>query len=200
MELKLSDCRQVATNDQMFEAICSHLRQASAGGTTVQAVISVFPGSVPTGANKSGAPTAVGPRVWNSQLVRFAGHRLPCGGICGDPAEVEFTTMIKDVFGWKPPTPLSQFDVLPLVLQASPDEPPQLFELPTDCVRLVNITHPRVNLESLRLKWYAIPAISSMELSLGGMQYTASPFNGWYMATEIATRNFGDADRSPRTL
>lgn len=198
MELNLSDCRQVTTNDQMFEAICSHLRQASAGAA-VQAVISVFPGSVPTGATKSGTPTAVGPRVWNSQLVRFAGHRLPCGGICGDPAEVEFTTMLKAVFGWKPPTPLSQFDVLPLVVQASPNEPPQLFELPPDCARLVDITHPRVQgLESLCLKWYAIPAVSSIELSLGGMQYTASPFNGWYMTTEIATRNFGDAARSCR--
>ena len=41
---------------------------------------------------------------------------------------------------------------------------------------------------------YAIPAICNMDLSLGGLSYTAAPFSGWYMCTEIM-RNLSDADR-----
>jgi len=31
------------------------------------------------------------------------------------------------------------------------------------------------------LKWYAIPAVSSIALDCGGLQFTACPFNGWYL-------------------
>ena len=34
-----------------------------------------------------------------------------------------------------------------------------------------------------------------MRLEVGGVNYTAAPFNGWYMGTEIGARNFGDASR-----
>lgn len=30
-------------------------------------------------------------RVWNSQLIRYAGYKQPDGQILGDPANVEFT-------------------------------------------------------------------------------------------------------------
>ena len=30
---------------------------------------------------------------------------------------------------------------------------------------------------------------------IGGLQFTASPFNGWYAANEIATRDFLDTQR-----
>lgn len=30
-------------------------------------------------------------RVWNSQLIRYAGYQMPDGSIVGDPASVEFT-------------------------------------------------------------------------------------------------------------
>lgn len=30
-------------------------------------------------------------RVWNNQLIRYAGYKQPDGGILGDPANVEFT-------------------------------------------------------------------------------------------------------------
>jgi nitric-oxide synthase len=47
----------------------------------------------------------------------------------------------------------------------------------------------------LGLRWHALPAISDMSLEMGGLSYTAAPFSGWYMSTEIAARNFGDVDR-----
>lgn len=30
-------------------------------------------------------------RVWNSQLIRYAGYKNPDGTVLGDPANVEFT-------------------------------------------------------------------------------------------------------------
>jgi nitric-oxide synthase len=47
----------------------------------------------------------------------------------------------------------------------------------------------------LGLKWYAVPVISNMRLEIGGISYTAAPFNGWYMGTEVGTRNLGDVKR-----
>lgn len=34
-------------------------------------------------------------RVWNAQLIRYAGYKLPDGQILGDPANVEFTEVHK---------------------------------------------------------------------------------------------------------
>jgi nitric-oxide synthase len=34
-----------------------------------------------------------------------------------------------------------------------------------------------------------------MYLEIGGIRYPAAPFNGWYMGTEIGSRDFGDAGR-----
>ena len=47
----------------------------------------------------------------------------------------------------------------------------------------------------LGLRWYALPAVSSMAFDCGGLQFTAVPFNGWYMTTEIGTRDLGDPHR-----
>lgn len=47
----------------------------------------------------------------------------------------------------------------------------------------------------MKLKWYAVPAVSSLLLDIGGLEFTAAPFNGWYMSSEIGARNFGDEYR-----
>ena len=47
----------------------------------------------------------------------------------------------------------------------------------------------------LGLRWHAVPAISNMRLTIGGVHYPLAPFNGWYMGTEIGARNLADADR-----
>jgi hypothetical protein len=131
MDLKLMDFRHVNTNQDMFDAIVQHLKAAVAEDNVVNAVISVFKPVVPSGLHPtSKAPVAAGPRVWNSQLIRFAGHTVE-DGVLGDPSEQEFTAMVKRVFGWRPAA-LSRFDVLPLVLQIHPDQPPELFELPPE--------------------------------------------------------------------
>ena len=97
--------------------------------------------------------------------------------------------MVKEVFGWKAPDPPSRFDVLPLILQINPDEPPEMYILPPEAHHIVNIEHPRYGFfEDLGLKWYAIPAVSNIELSLGGLCYTSTPFNGWYLCSEVSFR------------
>jgi nitric-oxide synthase len=60
----------------------------------------------------------------------------------------------------------------------------------------VPLTHPQFPwFAELGLKWYVIPVLSDMNLSVGGMNFPATPFNGWYMGTEIGSRDLGDAGR-----
>lgn len=47
----------------------------------------------------------------------------------------------------------------------------------------------------LGLRWHALPAVSNMLLEIGGLEFPAAPFNGWYMSTEIGTRNLCDSHR-----
>jgi nitric-oxide synthase len=68
--------------------------------------------------------------------------------------------------------------------------------LPSDCRWEIPITHLQHQwLATLKLKWYAIPAVSDMALDAGGMVYRLLPFNGWYLDTEIAARNLSDVNR-----
>ena len=58
------------------------------------------------------------------------------------------------------------------------------------------LSHPEYRwFAGLGLRWHAVPAISNMRLEIGGIDYPAAPFNGWYMGTEIGARNLADADR-----
>jgi nitric-oxide synthase len=115
------------------------------------------------------------------------------GKSLGDPLHIDLTRAIMQL-GWKKET-RTAFDLLPLVIQM-PDQPPALFELPRDIVLEVPILHPHYPcFAELGLKWHALPAISNMCLSIGGISFTAAPFNGWYMSTEIGSRNLGDTNR-----
>jgi nitric-oxide synthase, bacterial len=71
-----------------------------------------------------------------------------------------------------------------------------MYTLPAGAVREVPIRHPDQGaLEALCLRWYAVPCVSDMILTIGGIDYPCAPFNGFYMATEIASRNLADRDR-----
>lgn len=39
--------------------------------------------------------------------------------------------------------------------------------------------------EDMDLKWYAVPGVSNIMLNIGGIEFSAAPFNGWFMGTEI---------------
>jgi nitric-oxide synthase len=175
------DLRAVRDPHEVAEQCFEHLRVAYHGGK-VRPVITVF---------APDAPGRPGPRIWNEQLVRYAGYRRPGGATLGDPRYARFTEAVERQ-GWRGAgTP---FDVLPLVV--SSDGTTQLAPLPADAVAEVPLTHPDHDwFAELGLRWHAVPAISSMRLSIGGISYGAAPFNGWYLGTEIGARNLADSDR-----
>ncbi len=97
--------------------------------------------------------------------------------------------------GWEPPSPRGRFDVLPLQIRDAEGRR-HLFEYPEGVVEEIAISHPHAPaVAALGLSWYSVPAVSSMVLSIGGIDYPCAPFNGFYMASEIASRNFADATR-----
>lgn len=178
--LDVIDARDAETAEQAVSAIFRHMKHASGGGK-VRPTITIFRQALP------GREI----RIWNHQLIRYAGYRQD-GTVIGDPASLELTAEAKRL-GWRGKgTP---FDVLPLILQLD-GAAPRLFEIPEELVLEVPITHPESpSIAKLGLRWYAVPFIADMALLIGGLRYTAAPFNGWYMETEIGARNFADQDR-----
>jgi nitric-oxide synthase, bacterial len=181
--LEVRDMRHLSTAEEVFEACVEHLRLATNGGR-IRSMITVF-GPQP--------PDQPGIRIWNPQLIRYAGYRQPDGTTLGDPAQVQLTDYLYHL-GWQGGEHTA-FDVLPLIIQM-PGQPPKVFGLPRDAILEVPIRHPDYSwFETLGLKWHALPVISNMCLEIGGVSYTAAPFNGWYMGTEIGARNFADQER-----
>jgi nitric-oxide synthase len=181
--LRVRDRRQVNTPEGVAVECVNHLRE-TAPGSRIRPTITVF------AQDRPGVP---GPRIWNEQLIRYAGYAMDDGSIVGDPRYVDFTTMLCKL-GW-PGGPGSPFDVLPLAISMG-EGPPLLSMVPGDAVLEVPLSHPSYPwFEQLGLRWHAVPAISNMCLEIGGICYRAAPFNGWYMGTEIGARNLADADR-----
>uniref|UniRef100_A0A8C5X3N7 nitric-oxide synthase (NADPH) n=1 Tax=Malurus cyaneus samueli TaxID=2593467 RepID=A0A8C5X3N7_9PASS len=131
-------------------------------------------------------------RIWNAQLIRYAGYKQPDGSVLGDPANVELTEICIQQ-GWK--APYGRFDILPLLLQANGNDP-ELFEIPPELVLEVPIRHPKFEwFKDLGLKCTGLPAVSNMLLEIGGLEFSACPFSGWYMGTEIGVRDYCDNSR-----
>ncbi|WP_084469603.1 nitric oxide synthase oxygenase [Jiangella gansuensis] len=179
--LVVRDRRHVRDAEGVAAECVEHLRVATNGGR-IRPVLTLFAPDQP------GRPA---PRLRNSQLVRYAGY-LGLESVVGDPSQADFTRWVESL-GWTGKG--SDFDVLPLAVE-TPDEGVQLFDLPDDAVLEVELTHPELPwFADLELRWHAVPAISSMPLRIGGITYPTAPFNGWYMGTEIGSRNLVDPDR-----
>jgi nitric-oxide synthase len=171
--LTVRDLRHLSHPDDIADQCFEHLRFATNKGR-IRPVISVF------APDRPGRPA---PRLLGEQLVRYA----------DDPRSAQRTALAKEL-GWKGGD--GAFEVLPLMVQTDPGRPPELYEVPEDAVLEVPLTHPRhPGFAALGLRWYAVPAVSDMSLEIGGITYPAAPFNGWYMGTEIGSRNLGDTDR-----
>jgi nitric-oxide synthase len=181
--LRVRDRRQVTAAGQIAAECVTHLREATNGGQ-IRPMITVF---------APDAPARPGPRILNSQLIGYAGHQ-PGNAVIGDPAHLEITRLARKL-GWRAGDPPGRFDLLPLIIQ-SPGLTPLCFELRGDAVLEVPLSHPDLAwFGELRLRWYAVPVISDMFLEAGGIRYPAAPFNGWYMCTEIGSRDLGDEGR-----
>jgi nitric-oxide synthase, bacterial len=181
--LRVRDRRAVTDPQQVAAETIAHLRDATSGGR-IRSSITVF---------APDTPERRGPRILNSQAVRYAGYREPAGETTGDPINVPLTELAASL-GWKGDG--SAFDVLPLVVMDSETQL-HVFQVPGDAVLEVPITHPEFGwFAELGLRWYAVPVITDMYLEAGGIRYPCAPFNGWYQAsTEVGVRNLGDPDR-----
>ncbi len=184
--LKVFDCRKMTRLEEVFEACCRHIEYSTNGGN-IRPAITVFPPRRP------GHPDVV--RIWNQQFIQFAGYKIGEGDeadVIGDKLNVKFTEFCESL-GWKGKR--GRFDVLPLILSGSDGEP-HVFRLPEDIILKVNIEHPSdPNFADLGLQWFALPAVSGMMLDIGGLQFPASPFSGWYSLPEVATRDLLDKQR-----
>jgi nitric-oxide synthase, bacterial len=182
--LRVRDRREITTGSDVAAESIVHLREATNGGR-IRPEITVF---------APDAPGRPGPRILNPQLVRYAGYEAADGTVTGDPATVDITGLAR-ALGWTGGQPAGRFDVLPLIAQEV-GACPTLHDLPAEAVLEVPIEHPEFGwLADLGLRWYAVPVISDMYLEVGGVRYPAAPFNGWYMCTEIGSRDLGDACR-----
>ncbi|MDZ4370926.1 MAG: nitric oxide synthase oxygenase [Phenylobacterium sp.] len=181
--LEVIDCRAADHPDQVADLAFSHMVRAGGDGP-IRSIISIF------------APVE-GDRlpVWieNRQVAQYAGY-VSDAGVIGDPANLELTRIATGL-GWRPPEPPTPFDLLPLVVRDRSGRR-VVYALPEGVVREVEIRHPTsAALGDLGLRWYTVPCVSDMILTIGGIDYPCAPFNGWYMATEIASRNFTDPFR-----
>ena len=165
--------RHLTDEREIFEAVLRHIRFATNGGKILPTMTVFETRRV---------------RFWNHQIIRYAGYETD-DGIVGDPDSLAFTKKCLEL-GWK--GEFTHFDLLPVVIQVDGREP-VFFELPKEDVLEVELEHPDYpNFRELALKWYAVPIIANMKFSIGGIDFEACPFNGWYMGTEIGARNLGD--------
>ncbi|MFB8789460.1 MAG: nitric oxide synthase oxygenase [Potamolinea sp.] len=74
--IQLRDMRHLETEEEMYDAILEHIKYATNNGD-LRATISVFKPD--------------GRRLWNPQLIRYAGYRQVDGTILGDSSNVELT-------------------------------------------------------------------------------------------------------------
>ncbi len=103
-------------------------------------------------------------------------------------------TRVAMALGWKPPRDRTRFDLLPVIIQSG--DRLQWYEWPRSAVLEVVIRHPdHPWMESLGLRWYAIPVLSDTIFATGVEVFPCAPFNGWYMGTEIGARNLADTNR-----
>ncbi|KAL9928212.1 nitric oxide synthase isoform 1-T6 [Glossina fuscipes fuscipes] len=181
-KLQVFDCRYVTTTSGMFEAICNHIKYATNKGN-LRSAITIFP-------QRTDARHDY--RIWNTQLISYAGYKQNDGKIIGDPLNVEFTEVCMKL-GWK--SKGTDWDILPLVVSANGHDP-DYFDYPPELILEVPLNHPKFEwFADLDLRWYALPAVSSMLFDVGGIQFTATTFSGWYMSTEIGCRNLCDTNR-----
>lgn len=179
--LQVIDRRELEDGEEIAEALMHHIEYATNQGK-IRPVITIF---------KPQRQGEYQVRIWNHQLLRYAGYEKN-GKVRGDSASLAFTKSCESL-GWKGEG--TDFDLLPFVIQVK-DEEPKWFHLDKSRVLEVPIVHPEIpSLAALRIKWYAVPIISDMKLEIGGIHYSAAPFNGWYMVTEIAARNLADSYR-----
>ncbi|XP_023218125.1 nitric oxide synthase, salivary gland-like [Centruroides sculpturatus] len=128
-KLQLFDARYAMSAEDMFAAVCNHLKYSTNKGN-IRSTITVFP------PRKEGKADF---RIWNNQILSYAGYVQSDGSVIGDPANIEITKICEDL-GWKGEG--GKWDVLPLLVSAN-GEDPVYFKIPEELILRVPITHPK---------------------------------------------------------
>lgn len=170
--------------------MCDHISFGTNGGA-LRPAITVFRPRQP---NKSDL------RVWNGMGIAYAGYIKTSTDNkgqskeikIGDQGNLEFTQFCQRL-GWT--SQMGQFDVLPLVL--SDDEGvPKFYNIPKELILKVPIQHPSIKaINDMKLEWYALPFVTGLMLEVGGIEFPAAPFAGWYTSVEIGTRDLLEPNR-----
>jgi nitric-oxide synthase len=180
--LVVRDLRHLNTPEEVFAGLVDHIELSTNKGQVLP-MVSVF---------ASGLTERPKVRIWNRQLIGYAGYLQSDGSIVGDPLNLQFTQRI-EALGWKGPQP-GRFNLLPIVIEM--DGAIHWYNLPAGVILEVPIRHPRYDwFADLDLKWFALPAVSGMRLEIGGVSFPAAPFSGWYLGSEIGARDLADIDR-----
>lgn len=178
--LRVLDFRHLETAQEIFNACIQHIQLATNDGR-IKPYVSVFHPDLEFS-------------FLNKQLILYAGYRLASGEVIGDPAQCSLTEMAISL-GWSPPAQPGPFDLLPIIIKTAKEDA-QYFELPAEVVLEVPLSHEDYPwFSALQLKWFALPIVSNKTLLAGGIRYSAAPFSGYYMGTEIGARNLTDKDR-----
>lgn len=181
------DARALRSPEHIEAALRAHVRDALNSGD-VRSIVTVFAPRPPSG------PDWV--RLENRQLMQFACFTAADGAAVGDRQNAAFTRRCLDA-GWQP-AERGPFVPLPwrLHIEGQPRPPVDVFAENPELMPLVPLAHPEnAAVETLGLRWYPVPVLSDMALVVGGVVFPCAPFNGHYMATEIASRDLADHDR-----
>ncbi|XP_041348761.1 nitric oxide synthase, inducible-like [Gigantopelta aegis] len=180
-KLQMFDARHVTTAKEMFDALCKQIIYATNNGK-VRSSITIFPQRTDPREDY---------RFWNTHVIQYAGYRQPDGSVIGDPMNCEFTEVCIEM-GWKAKG--GMFDILPIVISARGHDP-EMFEVPAELLLEVPLKHPKYPwFSELGYKWSSVPILTSFLFDCGGIEFTACPFNGWFMEAEIA-RDLCDPNR-----
>ena len=181
--LEVADCRSITEPSAIAARMNEHMREAYNGGR-IRSMISVF---------KPVEDQSLPATIENNQVLQYAAYMQEDGRVVGDRQNLE-ATRIAENMGWQQ-SRQGMFDRLPLMIRDA-DDRRSIHSIDNDAYHEITITHPQLEaISELGLRWYAVPVVSNMILSIGGIDYPCAPFNGFYMCTEIASRDFADKKR-----
>jgi len=182
--LEVADCRHLEKPAEIALRMQEHLCEAYGDGR-IRSMISIF-----APVKDQELPCT----IESTQITRYAGYQLDDGNVIGDQQNIESTRIARSM-GWQQPAVPGPFDRLPVIIKDA-DDRRSIHQLSDSAWQVVELTHPgHARFNDLGLQWYAVPVVSNMILSIGGIDYPCAPFNGFYMGTEIASRNFADKKR-----
>ena len=126
-KLVVRDRRALRSAEEIFAALIEHVRLSSGTGKVVP-MITIF---APEHSDQRPV------RIWNRQLIDYAGYRRSDGSILGDPLNVPLTEVVRKL-GWTR-DPAGPFDLLPVLIETS--EGLRWFDWPEGLILEVPIRH-----------------------------------------------------------